>query len=408
MASPQLCLRNKTHTVMKRYHSLFVLLFIALVQVGCGDPEIPSPQDINDQLEPPPVLGAMEWKVETGRLVFRDEDHLNQGIEILEEKTLDELVEFQEDLGFRSLRAIDQIVSQAERIHLDSFFQVIPDSMDITWYDSMGIQYVPSETYQYYRDLGVIREEVDSLGGISYSLAIDQPQYATVLNESGEVMVNNEVWKFEPNGKLNSGKPGKALENGKTEEVTTNFDFTYHIHDLFGVPEIYQGGNYWILDPCKDQNKAWKNKRYRYRGKVTYSCTYNTVTKKTLHPRFKFEIEAQCRSGQYWGRNNGYRPFWGAYFTWKYRNFFRTSPNSNVMTIESTTAGLPVVQGTFTSPFSNTGLASNYMTKSLHPHGNYVIAAGSTWQFADNCQIHSGNFIFKFSGCGSGCEYPAH
>ncbi len=391
---------------MKKQLRMLAFALGMLALMGCDVSGNEVLTDIRDHVQVPVLREPMEWKVVDGRLVFLDENHLNQGLGILSEMSPDSLVSFENSLSFRSLKSIDYLVNAAEMRQMEQVYQGLPDSMDADYYDSLGIQYSPSALCQQYLALGVINEEIDTFGGRTIYLAIDEPFLFPILNESGEVEVGGEIVKFEPRGRQSMSGKAVVSGDGKMLDVPSNNSWRINIHAHDGGWEVPSGGRFWVYDPCKDQNRRVEKKRYRYAASVTYLCS---TSKKSMYPQLVMQMEARyLKYGNTWSKHPDYKPFWGTSAAWKYRNSFRTSPSATPFTVESTAQMLPSGSNAPKSPYYYSGASLYEFTKMLHPTGLYAIQSGSTWEFASDCQIHSASFIFKFSGCGQGQEFIAY
>jgi hypothetical protein len=374
---------------MKKLNEKVAILFVACAFFfsSCAKEEIingdDSLKDTSLSISKQEVTQPLQSK--NGKLIFENEQHMFNELEKLAKMNLLEKVDWENKLNFRSLGSIEMLVNNAEVEKQEIFYKGLNPDLKISEYQAMGYKYEHTEIYKEYLASAVIEEEKDRDGNASFSLTMKNSGMANVLNDKGEVVIGNNLYRF-------SGYEGTIISM-ENNEVLNSFSIVSNEEKQ----NLFNWGQ-----TCSCQNDGWQNtesNRRIFAQVVGYSLNSSSST--LIGSTFYAIARGQKKNFGTWSYSNSYNPVYRVSGSWTYD--FSVQPNGlfNTITVSSTD-NPPIIVLNDTdqaSPLNNFVNGGNNYLQYLKPNGSWIIP--SIYSVVNSINVHY-SIDFSFSGGGSG------
>ncbi len=334
--------------------------------------------------------------VKDNALVFANEAQLQQYLSKTSSMTTAERVQLEQRLGFESLTTIFDRVNEAEVKHQDEFFAGLSPDLSTQAYEEMGYKYERSPLFKSYLAKGVLKDIVNADGSRAFDLTIQSPYYLNAIGVGKVIQVGEGLLGFE-------GEQGEVMTLSNTAEgaaagafkITLNNQFDFVKHARRSGYESWNGAQYWIEDPAKGSN-------YRYYAYAKFVSTY-TIT--SLSQTYFWAARAEQKKFGNWATRNDYNPIWGISANWSYDYWIIFTGAGFGVVRDGATYPLPNTSGNPTSPYSLSGLNTNYTVRNMYPNGLFTITGSAGYQFFENVRLYNNSYTFRFSGGCCGYDY---
>jgi hypothetical protein len=321
-------------------------------------------------------------KSENGILIFENEAHLLNELEVLSELTFEEKLEFENKLNFRSLNTIKQLINNAEIKHQEEFYQGIDPNLRIEEYESMGLYYDNTAIFKENLDKEVIEIIYEKDGSSSFELTVKSPGFDCVLNENGEVIVGENVFKFHTFF--------LTITNRNNNQILNIINMAQASEKM--VSNWSQGGT-WMYDGS--------TKRYNYRVYGTCITSSNETPGGTIQSSFYVQALGQYKKFGTWAARSSYLPVCSFSGNWT-----ASYTAQQCFTCPIETNPISLIDYDNQSPFSwsstSGGGVTNNFLRYLKPNGSWTLP--SPWLFETAFNVNY-NMIFNFSGGASGFSH---
>lgn len=368
---------------MKKKLIYGLLSFSLLGMVAC------KKELLKDNTEKTEKLVLNDVRSENNVLIFKNTEQLNKKLFELSEMSHAERIEWEESIGFESLFSLHTRLNDIEVERIEDFFKGVDPDLTVAEYESMGLNYQPSDLYKKYVKKGIINRVTEDDGSYSTELSIENKAFLFVLSEEMKFKVADLLYSFDNHSlRVIDEKSGKVVhEENFSENQKGNGDYNFY-------KGIY-GSSGWITDPARGS-------KFRYRSFMRFASNYTT---NILNQSYYWYARAERKRFGNWSTRNGYLPIWGFYANWKYS--YEISVNGAYPTTVTSSSSNNVLPAP-SSPYSLSGLNTNYTVRYLQPNGFFSKSSGGGYVFADNVQIYNDSYSSSFTGGSSGYSYSLY
>jgi hypothetical protein len=351
---------------------LQILLLTTIVATGC-EKEIVKP--ISPQEEANTNLAV---RVENGTLSFSDAAHLYDYLEGTAGLSSAQRRALETRVGFQSLNTLFEDIQAAEEQHMTDFYKGLSPDLSAAEYVSMGYSYTPTALYQEGLEKGYLVETIEADQSRSYSLAIDNPGFVSVLNADGDVFAGGKRYHF-------VGTRMQVFAR-KTNTLLHDVDFS-------AATEITSN---W------SQDSGWQydgsDKRFSYKVYGTCITSANTSSSGIIESSFYVQARGENKKFATWAARSSYLPVysfsgnWTANYTAK--SCFNCVTQTNPLVLNDNDYASPFSWHSASDPNGQT----NNFTRYFKPNGSWTL---SGWYIQSAFDVHY-TMTFTFSGGPSG------
>lgn len=303
-------------------------------------------------------------------------------LEKLSNLTFEEKLEFENKFHFRSLGTIEQLINNAEIKHQEEFYKGIDPNLNIKQYESMGLYYDNTPIFKEYLNKKVIEIIIEKDGSTSFELTVKYPGFVNALNENGEVLVGQNLYKFHGSlltiSKRNNNEIITSINmNNTTEKMTSNWS---------------QGGA-WVYDGS--------NKRYNYQVYGTCITSSNSTPGGIIQSSFYVQALGQEKKFGTWAGRSSYLPVYSFSGSWT-ANYTA----QQCFTCPIQTNPISLIDDDNQSPFSwsstSGGGQTNNFKRYLKPNGSWTLP--TPWMIITAFNVNY-SMTFNFSGGSNGFSH---
>lgn len=361
---------------------IFAGIFLCLTGGAVVSCKKDNRQNFNSEYGVKEVSFTKEIEVENGTLVFENEAHLLSELEKISKLTIEEKIIYENKFGFRSLGTIEQLINKAEIEHQDEFFQGIDPNLSVKEYEAMGLFYKNTDIFTKYLNKKIIKVNYEKDSSYSFELTVKSPGFIYVLNEAGEVIVGEKLFKFHDSY--------LTISNKATNQVIKIINFSETIEKM--TSNWSQGGA-WVYDGT--------SKRYNYQVYGASITSSNETPGGLIDAVFYVQAIGQEKKFGSWAGRSSYLPVYSFTGSWT-ANY--TAQQCFTCSIQTNPFALN--DSDFTSPYSwssvSGGGQTNNFLRYLKPNGSWALP--TPWLVVSAFNVNY-NMTFNFSGGSSGFSH---
>lgn len=355
----------------KVYVSLLLILVVGVL--GCRKKEVIGTNG-----------GDVSYSIKEGRLHFSSSEEMYSLLAELSLLKKEKQLERLRKLKIKTLDVIYDDIYKAEVENQKIIYAGLSPELGLSDYEELGIIYEHTPLFNENIEKGTIIK-VKEKDGWSFELFVNNPGYTSILNEEGEVLIADTLYKFIGNKlylkKFPSGELVNELDFENEEKAASSW--TRHLN----------GGN-WIYDGS--------TKRFKASVYGTASTSGTSTPGGIIVSSFYVDSRAENRVFGSWGARASYMPIYSFYINWSYS--YQAAPcstcsfSTNPFPLEGSANSSPYSWHSTSDPYGQTNLLIRY----FRPNGTYTLP--NPWVVGSPLSVSYSSTI-TFSGGASGYTY---